>query len=55
MCLLAVKSLTEVHSPLNVQHALSMRSVSNEELVHKLRQCYPSLQKIKEKKVNLVA
>ena len=54
-CEVTDKLSTEVHSPLNVQRALAMRSMSNEELVHKLRQCYPSLQKIKEKKVNLLS
>jgi hypothetical protein len=47
-----VKQPTEVPKPLNVQRALSMRNImSDEELVHKPRQYYPSLQKIKEKKV----
>lgn len=39
---------TEVHTPLNVQRAHLMRSMSNEELVHKLRQCYPRLQEMRE-------
>lgn len=47
------ESFSEVNAskPLNIQRALLMRSMSNEELVHKLRRYYPSLQKIKEKKV----
>ena len=37
-----------LHYPVNVERALAMRKMSNEELVHKLSQCYPHL---KEKKV----
>ena len=38
------ESLSEVNAskPLNIQRALLMRSMSNEELVHKLKQYYPS-------------